>query len=119
MPSSKAVLRDIHDLKLDPKSHHRETARAGRLKRASGAVVTAVESVVQETKAEVLSVPAETKEKEPLAFKTEKPEPKKLDDDQAKTEVKPPKAETKKDEKSTVKSPSKKDEKKPEEPAAS
>jgi hypothetical protein len=31
MPSNKAVLRDIHDLRLDPKKPHRATRASGRL----------------------------------------------------------------------------------------
>lgn len=39
MPSPKAVLRDIHDLKLDPKQAHSKTKRSGRLRHVVSATV--------------------------------------------------------------------------------
>jgi len=128
MPSPKAVLRDIHDLKLDPKTHHREIARAGRLKHVATSVpapALVVPRHVEEPKVPVV----EADVKKPVKVDPPKSPPAKKDDEPMKTEVRPepeksePKVEAKKDDKTPpVKAAVKKeekDEKKAEEPAAS
>lgn len=57
MPSSKAVLRDIHDLKLDPSVVHNSTKASGRLKQGD---VEIAEITVEVYKAPV-TLPAKIK----------------------------------------------------------
>lgn len=124
MPSPKAVLRDIHDLGLNPKKPYSAIKHTGRLN-PGGHAPAAVEPapVVKEKPA---PKPVEVKKAEPVAPPPEpvkkaepKPEPVAEVKKEEKPVEKPAEKPAKKADKAEKKDEPKKDEKKPEEPPVS
>ena len=50
MPSNRAILRDIHDLSLDPKKNHRKVDTEGRLKKQPTSQSNNLENVAADNK---------------------------------------------------------------------